>query len=237
MILWKHIHYNPATRITTLGEDWKEPYVISETQPDPTYSDVSDNVVHWDYAYNYGAIDKDYLVNRDCIIIGMSNKTWALMTSEDKYTAIDYFAKESSKDDTTANTEKVLFLMGTGLTQEQAQGYLLQAYAKHHTKEKQACLARATSELIDIVIGKYIPISDAADFVKVIGNLYNLYVTQGIKGINDGLAGEGLFDFIESTVGTAYETAGLAQQGYVLNTGDYPSFVSELMDILRNGNY
>ena len=98
MKLWKHDHYNGSTKLTTLGEDWKEPYLISDTQPDTDYTDVSDEVEHWSYADNLGTIEKDYLVFRDNIIIGMTNKTWLLMSSEQKQVAIDYFAKESGKD-------------------------------------------------------------------------------------------------------------------------------------------
>ena len=61
---------------------------------------------------------------------------------------------------------------------------------------------------------------------------------QAIKGINDGDVGVGLFDYIESTVGTIYENAGLASKAYPMVNGDTDeaNLVYELMDIFRNGN-
>ena len=67
--------------------------------------------------------------------------------------------------------------------------------------------------------------------------LFDLFKSQAIRGTDDGNAGEGLFNFLESTVGTSYENAGLEEQGYTLKTGTYSEFITELMDVLRHGIY
>jgi hypothetical protein len=163
--------------------------------------------------------------------------SWSGLTSTEKDIVIDLYLKETNKDENTSNNEKVAHLMGKGYSLPQSQGALYKAYSKHHIKEIASCAKRGNSEQLYIVISKYLSLADAGDLIKITHKLFDLYKTQGIRGINDGNAGEGLFDFLESSVGTSYETSGLEQQGYTLNTGDYNSFITELMDVLRNGNY
>lgn len=162
---------------------------------------------------------------------------WGSLTSEDKGYIVDFFLEDPAFDSATNNANKVGYLMGTGLSLQEAQGYLASAYAAHHKKEKGACYKRANSVRVSEIVATYLSISDAADFVKTIDIPLTLYTTQGIKGVNDGSAGAGLFDFLESTAGTIYETAGLAEQGYTINVGTVNDLITALMDVLRNGNY
>jgi hypothetical protein len=198
------------------------------------YDDVT-SIENW---LVYGdVLCTDYLQIRERVRDELEATGWSGLTSTEKRIIIDLYLKEGAKDDTTANTEKVVFLMGQRLTQIQAQGILAQAYSIHHIKEIRSCTSRANSEMLYIVIAKYLSLADAGDLIKISHKLFDLYKTQGIRGINDGNAGEGLFDFLESTAGTTYETSGLTQQGYTLNAGDFTAFISELIDVLRNGNY
>lgn len=198
------------------------------------YDDIT-SIENW---MQYGdVLCTDYLQTRERVRDELEASGWSGLTSTEKQIIIDLYLKEAAKDDVTANTEKVVFLMGQGLTQPQAQGVLVQAYSIHHVKEIRSCTKRANSEMLYVVIAKYLSLADAGDLIKISHKLFDLYKTQGIRGVNDGNAGEGLFDFLESSVGTSYETSGLTQQGYTLNTGDFTTFITELMDVLRNGNY
>ena len=127
--------------------------------------------------------------------------------------------------------------MGKGYDLQQSQGVLIKSFATHHIKEVRSCADRSNCEQLYFVIAKYLSLDDAGDLIKISHKLFDLFKTQAIRGVNDGNAGEGLFDFLESSVGTTYETSGLKQQGYTLNTGDFSTFITELMDVLRNGNY
>lgn len=189
--------------------------------------------------YGHHKIAVDYLKARDLARDEMVVQGgWNALSDVDKYEIILLFLDDPAFDRATNDANKVGFLMSKGLTLQQAQMYLVQAYSSHNVLEIEACAKRANSEAIRNILISFLSINDAADFTRVTKDLIALYSTKGIKGINDGTSGEGIFDFIESTSGTTYETAGLAEQGYVLNGGaPYSILITGLMDILRNGNY
>lgn len=182
-------------------------------------------------------LNKDTLYIRERIRNILDTISWSGCTNTEKDIVIKYYLKETNKTQSESDTEKIVYLMGLGYTQQQAIGFLIQSYSVYHLLEIDSCNKRGNSTKLYDIIGKYISISDAADLIKITHKLFDLYKTQAIRGTTYGTAGEGLLDFITSTPNTSYEFSGLEQQGYVLNTGDYNSFISELMDILKNGNY
>ena len=223
------------TTLTKDGELTNPSIVATESTLDTLIYDDITSIESWN---RYGGVlctDGYQVKTRISEVLDVSG--WSGITSDAKDIVISYYLKETNKDEATANTEKVVHLMGKGYTLQQAQGALVKAYANYHLIEIGACYKRANSEQLFMVIAKYLTLTDAGDLIKITHKLFDLYKTQGIRGISDGSAGEGLFDFLESSIGTSYETTGLAQQGYVLNTGDNATFISELMDVLRNGNY
>lgn len=180
----------------------------------------------------------DILQVRDRIKEELDAISWSGLTNTQKDIVIEYYLKETNKDEATSNTEKVVYLMTSkGYSPLQAQGVLIKAYGSYHPKEVYACNKRANTEKLYEVIAKYLTLADAGDLIKITHKLFDLYKTQAIRGTQDGNAGEGLFNFLESTPGTSYETTGLEQQGYTLSTGTYSEFITELMDVLRHGNY
>lgn len=208
--------------------------VSGSTLDTSKYDDIT-SIQNW--VNYYDIVCTDYLQMRDRVRDVVDSVSWTGLISTEKDIVIDLYLKETNKDNATANNEKVVHLMGKGYTLQQAQGTLINTYSNHHIKEIDSCAKRGNSEQLYIAIAKYLTLEDAGDLIKISHKLFDLYKTQGIRGVNDGNAGEGLFDFLESTIGTSYETSGLEQQGYTLNTGDYNSFITELMDVLRNGNY
>ncbi len=223
------------TNIANPGETVDAPLIVSNGSLDLTKYDDITSIESWD---EYGGIlCTDCLQIRDRIKYHFELVSWSGLTSPEKDIVINWYLKESYKDDDVSNTEKVIYLMSKGYTLPQAQGILIQAYSIYHIREVNACSKRANSAQLYVVIAKYLSLTNASDLIKITHKLFDLYKSQGIRGTLDGNAGEGLFDFLESTAGTSYETTGLQQQGYTLNTGNYTTFISELMDVLRNGNY
>jgi len=165
---------------------------------------------------------------------------WSSLSNDEKDYLISAYIKagDITKEEDTSN--KIAYLTGDkGLSMTDAQGVLLDAWSDYHIKERASCKARSECKEVSYIIGKYLSISDASDFVKTIQNLIYLFSTQGIRGVNEGDTAEGIFDFIESTHGSVYDTAGLREMGYTMINGDpdMDNFIDELMDVLRNGNY
>ena len=165
---------------------------------------------------------------------------WADFTNDEKDFLIEAYIRETGVTSADDGTRKVTHLMTVhGMSLDDAKAKLQDVWAVYHQKEIASSKTRASSKTIFRILAKYLSLADAADFTNVIEHPYYMYTTQAIRGTNDGETGVGLFDFIESTPGTIYETAGLAQQGYTMANGDpdMTNFISELMDVLRHGNY
>lgn len=212
------------------------PPLISTTQSLDLniYNDIT-SIESW---YQYGnTLCSDILQTRDRIKEIVNSGTWSALNSNEKDIVIEMYITQDGVDENTYNTNKVVHLMSKGYSLQEAQAALIQAYGIYHTKEVIACTKRANCEKLYMVIAKYLTLADAGDLIKITHKLFDLYKTQAIRGTEDGNAGEGLFNFLESTPGSSYENAGLEQQGYVLKTGTYSEFITELMDVLRHGNY
>jgi hypothetical protein len=201
-------------------------YVLQGSDQDIT------SIENWD---KYGSfICTDYLQTRNHIIDIFD---WSTATDAEKDIVISYFGFDKSLDTATNDTNKVAYLMGKGMTQADAQGFLVLSYSKFHTKEKGACYQRANCEKLSIVMLSYLSIIDSRDFIETTKLLMDLYAQQGIFGTAYGVAGVGIMDYIESTPGTVYENVGLDSKGYIFNTGTLNDFKNDLKDILLNGNY
>lgn len=162
---------------------------------------------------------------------------WSSSNDTEKQVIIDFNLLDRSLDDNTNNTNKVVFLMGKGYSQQEAQGYLIASYAHHHTLDKYSCRNRAESESLTKVVLTYLSVDDATDFIETTKTLVELYEDRAIKGVNYDSESVGFFDFIESTVGTIYENSGLSSKGYVVNIGTTQDFIDAMMDVLVKGNY
>lgn len=165
------------------------------------------------------------------------NYGWSSANDIEKQIIIDFNLLDRDFDTTTNNTNKIVFLMGKGYSQQEAQGYLINAYAHHHTLDKYSCINRAESEALTRVVLTYLSVDDATDFIETTKTLVELYEDRAIKGVNYDSESVGFFDFIESTVGTVYETSGLSSKGYTLNTGTIQDCIDAMMDVLVKGNY
>lgn len=181
-------------------------------------------------------IDKDYLYVRDEITKLTTSVGFNNMPSEDKDIVIAYHSKDNNKTDADNDTDKVVYLMGTGKTQGQAVSFLKTAFANHHVLSLESCKLRGNSIKLSEVVLSYLNEEDATDFTETAKSLFDFFMDHARKGSNDYSKRDGLFDFIEST--SSYLTMGLEQQGYTLVTGTtWAQFRIDLMDVLRHGNY
>ncbi len=167
-------------------------------------------------------------------------KTWANLSVDERDFMIELDLKETSVSDAQDGANKVTHLISTGqaTTTEESRIVIVNAWAAHHVLDIESCTARAKALKLYIEIGTYLSKADAIDLFETINNLYVGFRDQAIKGTLDG-SGTGLFNYIESTVGTVYEFAGLASKGYTMQNGDLDmaNFVAALMRILREGRY
>lgn len=236
-LLCKYDFFDLNTKTITGGEEPKDAFVVinsGDTIPSG-YTNIS-SVKNWKEQGE--SLATDYLQYRSRVQDELDVNSWSGLTNEEKDIVIELYLQETNKTEEASNTEKVAHLMSVhGLDLISAKGKLISVFGPHHIKEVASCSARANCEKLYQVIAKYLSLADAGDLIKITHKLFDLYKSQGIRGTEDGSAGEGLFNFLESTSGTSYETTGLEQQGYVLNTGTYADFINELMDVLRYGNY
>ena len=165
---------------------------------------------------------------------------WASLTNSERDFMIELNLKETVIDQATDDINKVTHLITTGqaTTTEEARLIIVNKWAAHHILDISACRERAKALKLYVEIGSYLSIADATDFFITVENLYIAFRDQAIRGTNDG-SEVGLFDYIESTVGTVYEFAGLASKGYTMQNGDLDetNFINGIMDVLRHGKY
>jgi len=234
--LYKYEFFNESSKKINEGESIMDAFVVvfDGDTPPANYIDFN-GIENW---INYGkSICSDDLQLRDRILQLLNTITWSSLNDVEKDIVISFNLRETAVDDATYNTNKITYLMGKGNSLEESKIILLKSYAEFHIKEVVACKKRSDSGKMYEIIAKYLQLSDAGDLIKITHKLFDLYKTQAIRGTEDGNAGEGLFNFLESTVGTSYENSGLEEQGYTLNSGTYTEFITELMGVLREGKY
>ena len=201
--------------------------------------DKSQDLLYWrDFALNKCT---DYSQLRSRVREQLNIKTWLLLSDEEKNFIIEINLKEDALSSSQDAANKIQHLIQAGLCtdNESARLYLVECWSEHHIREIEACRSRATTPKIHAVVMKYISIVDASDFFFTVDTLFSAFEKQGIKGITEGHPNVGLFDYIESTIGTVYEFAGLKSKGYSMLTGDLDetNLIADLMGILRDGEY
>ena len=74
------------------------------------------------------------------------------------------------------------------------------------------------------------------DLMNGASAMIDAYVNFGVEGSLEG-DDVGLFDYLESRVGTPFENTGLLSKGYNVEGMTINEFSERLMDVLKNGNY
>jgi hypothetical protein len=208
---------------------------LEDSDPSPTGFTITTDLEEY---YNYGiSATTDFLQLRRYMLEIVNSKTWTGLSSVEKHRAIHCYLKETSKTRDESQTEKITFLLSEGDTMEEAINKLTDAFAKFQVANIQSSVQRANSTALYKLIATYLLIQDATDFYKKASSLFLDYKNEGIRGIAYGDEGEGLLDYIESTVGTSFENNGLEEEAYTLKTGSYNDFIVGLQDVLIKGKY
>jgi hypothetical protein len=189
------------------------------------------SIIDWDTYYS--ETTEEYGIARNEIHSIVETTTWDNLSHDEKMVAIKYRAYSDS-------TAIVMYLMGIGYSQVQAEGLLIQQGALEQVKLIEVCKERGTSYILYMIIGKYLSIGDQADLNTLVENLLFKYTEKGLRGTHDGRDGNlGIYDFLEGTVGTSYEIINIMTQGYTMQNGDSTAInlKNEILDWLRHGKH
>lgn len=170
----------------------------------------------------------DFMQFKFCIRDAAEAQTWASLSDEDKDICIELDVLDNS-------TDKIVYLMSKGHTMIEARSILIERFGVVHHEAIRSSRNRAEYKSAYQIGANYLNTPDFADFFRLIETLYGEYVNQSIFGTTDGQGGVGILDFFESTPGTNYEFAGLAEQGFVMQNGDpdASNLVTELSNWFR----
>jgi hypothetical protein len=217
-------------------QDFYDKRRVSKEEDSYVLQGLDEDITSIDNWKKWGSIvNNDYLQTRGYII---DICDWSNLTDAEKDIVIECFAYDNSLDQATNDSNKVTYLMGKGMSQIEAEAFLIQSFAEYRVHEKASCLARATSKQRDITVLTYLSSMDAKDFLETSKTLLELYKSEGVIGSEYGFVGVGVMDYIESTTGTVYENVGLASKGYTINGGaPIQMLIDGVKDIFVNGNY
>lgn len=182
------------------------------------------------------------IVNLDSIGIGVANDYlcikfeikelvdeigWTGLTNTEKDLAIQYYAYPDS-------TSAVIYLMTTkGLSQAEAQGYILTKWHIHHGKVLETCIQRWY--YVKFIIPQYLNFADSEDLFDTGQQLIFEYIQMGRLGIDYGDNNDGLMDYLMST--NAFEGQGMEENNYTLLSGTWEEFRTQIKNVLVEGIY
>jgi hypothetical protein len=186
------------------------------------YADIS-SIVNWD---RFGEIvANDYLVVRFSIKTLLLEKGWANLSNTEKDLCVKHYVGDS--------IDAVMYLMGKGYSQVQAQGFILQSWHKYHAKLLEACQQRVY--YVKFCVPQFVSLADSEKlFDDALTLIYEL-TELGRFGIANGDKKSGILDYLMST--NDYVGKGLEESGLTLVQGTWDIFRKALNDILMEGIY
>jgi len=199
--------------------------VILSGQTIPNGYDHIDTIENWN---KFGLqVANDYSVVKFEIKDIANMVGWTGLTNTEKDLAIKYYAYPDP-------TSAVVHLMTTkGMTQAQAQGFILQSWHKHHLRNIVAYTQRWNYAKLTVL--SYISRGDGEDLFNTVKTLIDLYIEVGILGWEFTDNQDGIIDYIYSTHG--FTGQGLEENGYQLLQGTWADFKDALNDVLVCGIY
>jgi hypothetical protein len=188
------------------------------------YVDIS-SIANWD---KYGSlVANDYFAYKCAIKTIAMEVGWTGLTNTEKDLCIKYYAYPDA-------TSAVIFLMTTkGMSLQQAQGYILLEWHKHHGNITASCRQRWF--YVKFIVPQYLSFDDAEDLLNTVEPLVFAYHDMGRLGINYGDKKDGIMDYIEST--NAFAGQGLRENSYVLLQGTWDEFILAMKNVFVWGVY
>lgn len=155
------------------------------------------------------------------------SKGWNNLTNDEKDLAIKYYSYPDS-------ISAVIYLMSVkGMSQAQAQGFLLLQWHRHHGGVLNSCKQRWY--YVKFIVPQFLSFVDSDDLLNTIEPLIATLNNIGRQGISYGDNRDGIMDYVEST--NSFTNQGLRESGYILVNGNYDVFISKIKDVLINGVY
>jgi hypothetical protein len=188
------------------------------------YTDIS-SIVNWD---EFGeSIANDYMVVRFELRDLINAKGWTNLSNIEKDIAIKHYISVNQ-------LSVVVYLMTVkGMTQQQAQMFILISWHKYNAKLTDACQQRFY--YMKIVVPQFLSLDDCEKLFDNCRNLLFDLTELGRFGIALGDKKEGILDYLMSTNG--YAGAGMAESGLTLLQGTWDIFRAALYTILIDGIY
>jgi len=198
--------------------------ICSATTKPSGYTDI-DSIENWD-AFGL-QVANDYSVVKFEIKDIATMLEWSGLTNTEKDLVIKYYAYP---DPTTA----VIYLMTTkGMSQQQAQGFMLQSWHKHHLKNIIAYTQRWNYAKFSVL--QFLSRADGEDLFNTVKPLVDLYIEVGILGIDYNDSNDGIIDYVYSQYG--FTGQGLEENNYTLMQGTWADFKQALDMVLVCGIY
>lgn len=198
--------------------------IISGQTVPSGYTDI-DSIENWD---KFGIqVANDYSVVKFEIKDLVTTIGWTGLTNAEKDLAIKYYAYPDV-------TSAVIYLMTTkGMSQAQAQGFVLREWHRHHLKNIVAYRQRWNYAKFTVL--SFISRADGEDLFNTVKALVDLYIEVGILGWEYSDYQDGIIDYVYSTHG--FTGQGLEENGYTLLQGTWTDFKNALNAVLVCGIY
>jgi hypothetical protein len=153
------------------------------------YIDRSNNPAYWDLVVGDVV---DFWTAQDNLKNLYLLNGWASFKDEEK----DIFIKYGIGD---AGTEIIPFLMGKGMTQQEAQVFYLESVAKAVENKQPIARSRADNHRIITIVYSFLDSVEADGLLNAIANFLSLYKEKVYLGTQFGDVSDGLMDFINNT--------------------------------------
>ena len=190
------------------------------------YVDIS-SIEHWNHLGC--SVVNDYLVCKSAIKDICIEKRWSGLTNAEKDLAIQYYSYEDGMD-------AVIYLITEkGMSQQQAQLYLLQEWHKHHKGVMSACLQRWY--YVKFVVPLFLSFHDCEDLFgdATVLSLVTQLNELGLLGTEAGDNRDGIINYIDST--GIYTNNGLREKGYTLTQGTCEMLIQAIKNVMLEGIY
>jgi len=206
---------NPAFKIIVSGD----------TMP-TGYADIS-TIETWN---RFGCqVANDYLVCKNEIRNLVISIGWSGLTTEEKDLAIHYYAYNT-------DVEAVIYLMTEkGMSQLEAQMFLLQQWHKHHHGVISTCVQRWY--YVKYTVPMFLSFNDCEDLFSdpVVLSLITQMGEVGLIGTAAGDNRDGIVNFVDST--GIFTGNGLREKGYTLDYGTYDELIYSIKIVMLEGIY
>jgi hypothetical protein len=201
-----------------------EPFITSTFSFVDGYSNIT-SIENW---HRFGEnVISSYQDRQRAIKLAFYDKGWSNCTSAEKNLVMFYHANPDLGNN-NQNTQMIMYMLGKGLTMDQATDTIIDNWHNHWEKFIQECpdrFRKATK-----VVLRYLSFTEASDLDLTIESLKNRYMTTGVLGLGYGDHKEGLLNYIWSN--NSYVGQGLEEAGYTLKKGTWVQFKQEIEDNL-----